>query len=495
VKAAKTGFLNFASNFLEHLKAGLIDWLTGSLPGVYIPKSFTLGELVKFVFSVLGISWANVRQKLVKVVGETAVKAMETGFDIVVTLVTQGPAAAWEKIKEALGNLKDMVIGGITDFVVDTVVKKAIPKLVAMFIPGAGFISAIISIYDTVMVFVQKISKIIQVVTAFIDSIVAIAAGAIGAAAARVEKILAGLLSLAISFLAGFVGLGKVADKVMGVINKVRAPIDKALDSLINWIVTMAKKLFAKVFGKKDERTDAQKKADLQKAIQEATKLQGDLKLSDDELKRGLASIKKQYKLVSLDLIVDSEDESKEVIHVEGKVNPPDATPRVTKPKDGKTAAFILGRPSFTMETLEKLEELYPEAHKQTSGDRPLVKKGMARRHIVSSKDIAEHYETTLKGLLWSKAAALLSTKGKGDALVTAETPLANKTIHGAAKTRHGKFFNSVKNLFLGDRFRNSEIGRSLDKEKPGMGEVKLKKHIADVKRTWALGPFEPTDD
>jgi hypothetical protein len=57
-----------------------------------------------------------------------------------------------------------------------------------------------------------------------------------------VERILAGLLSLAISFQAGFVGLGKVADKVMGVIQKIRAPIDKALDWLVNWIVTAAKK-------------------------------------------------------------------------------------------------------------------------------------------------------------------------------------------------------------------------------------------------------------
>jgi hypothetical protein len=147
-----------------------------------------------------------------------------------------------------------MVIGGISDFVVDMVKKRAIPKIVAMFIPGAGFISAIVSIYDTVMVFVNKISKIIQVVTGFINSISAIASGAIGAAASRVENTLAGLLSLAINFLAGFAGLGKVSDKVMGVINtKARTPVDKAIDWLINWIVTMAKKLFAKVFGKKDK--------------------------------------------------------------------------------------------------------------------------------------------------------------------------------------------------------------------------------------------------
>lgn len=243
VKAARLGFDKFGSNFGTHLKAGLIDWLTGSLPGVYIPKSFALKEIVTFVFSVLGLTWQNIRQKLVKVIGETAVKVLETSFDIVVTLVTKGPAAAWEQIQEHLKNLKDMVIGAITDFVVDMVVKKAIPKLIAMFIPGAGFIAALLSIYDTVMVFVNKISTIIQVVTGFIDSIVAIAAGAIGAAASKVESILAKLLSLAISFFAGFIGLGKVSDKIIGVLQKVRTVIDNALDALIGWIVTMAKKL------------------------------------------------------------------------------------------------------------------------------------------------------------------------------------------------------------------------------------------------------------
>lgn len=247
VKAAKLGFQNFASRFGEHLKTGLIEWLTGSLPGVYIPKAFALGEVVKFVFSLLGLTWAQFRQKLVKATSETIVTAMETAVDIVVILVRDGPAAAWDKIKDELSKLKDTVIDGIKDFVIDAVVKKAIPKLIAMFIPGAGFISAIISIYDTVMVFVNKIAKIIQVVKAFIDSIVAIAGGAIGAAADRVEKILAGLLSLAINFLAGFIGLGKVADKVMGVINKVRAAIDKALDKLIDVVMTAAKKLWGKV--------------------------------------------------------------------------------------------------------------------------------------------------------------------------------------------------------------------------------------------------------
>src|SRR5262245_54725315 len=174
---------------------------------------------------------------------------MEVGFDIVVILVTQGPAAAWDKIKDQLANLRDMVIGGITDFVIDTVVTKAVPKLIAMFIPGAGFISAILSIYETVMVFVKRIATIMQVVKGFIDSIVNIAAGQIDAASKKVETILAGLLSLAISFLAGFLGLGNVADKIMGVVKKIRAVIDKALDAMIKWIVKVAKAFVSKAKG------------------------------------------------------------------------------------------------------------------------------------------------------------------------------------------------------------------------------------------------------
>lgn len=246
VKAGKLGFERFAANIGTHLKKALIEWLTGSLPGVYIPEKLDIKEILKFVLSVLGLTWANIRAKLVAAIGETAVKVLETGFDLVVTLVTQGPAAAWEKIKEQLANLKDMVIGAITNFVVETIVKKAVMKVVSLLIPGGAFLQAIISIYDTVKVFIDKLQKIIAVAKAFLDSMMDIVAGKLDGAAQKVENVLAGLLTLAISFLAGFLGFGKIADKVMEVIKKIRAPIDKALDFLINWIVNAGKKLIGK---------------------------------------------------------------------------------------------------------------------------------------------------------------------------------------------------------------------------------------------------------
>jgi hypothetical protein len=509
IAAAKLGFENFGSHFLAHLKAGLIDWLTGSLPGVYIPKALSLAEMGKFAMSVLGISWAQIRGKFVKALGPTGEKimtALETTFDVVVALVKGGPSAAWDLIQEHLSNLKDMVIEGITSFVLDTIVKKAIPKLISLFIPGAGFISAIVSIYDSIMVFVQKLAKIIAAVKAFVDSIVAIAAGQIEGAANKVEGALEGLLSLVISFLAGFLGLGNITNKVLAVIEKVRAAVDKALDKAIAWIVGKAKALFAKLFGKKDpkdERTPEQKQADLAKAMQEAQVLQDDQQKTDEQIKQGLITIKAKYKMTSLGLIVDNEGETEETVHVEGVINPPGSTPKSKRKKeaDGTVKGVAISRPQFSITTMEWLKEQYSEEHKKALGasDQPLLKRGYARRHVISSKDMAENYEGNLNGKKWSGARDLLKSRGTEKALIknwkdAPYSPLSNAAIQAAAKERHRRFFNLTENLFVGDSWKNSQLGQKIDTEHPDKQGDELKKYVKSVKKNWALSDdFTPT--
>ncbi len=281
VATAKLGLHLFMEHFGAHLKAALLDWLTGSLPGVYIPKAMSLSEMGLFAMSVLGITWAQIRAKIVKALGENGERIMvglETTLDIVMALVKGGPAAAWDLIKEKLTNLKDLVVNGIVSFVVDTIIKKAIPKLISMFIPGAGFISAIISVYDTIMVFVHKLAKIAQAVKAFVDSIVAIAGGQIEAAALRVESGLESMLAIAISFLAGFLGLGNIASKVLDVIKKLQDMIDKALEAGVNWIVGKAKSLFAKLFGGREKEKPGEASGDVraQAAAALASQLKAD---------------------------------------------------------------------------------------------------------------------------------------------------------------------------------------------------------------------------
>lgn len=245
VRAGKLGFQMFANNILNHLKNALIRWLTGPLgeAGVYIPQSFSLIEIVKLVLSVLGLTWQNIRSKLVKIIPEPVLVGLEKTAGILVTLVKDGPAAAWEQIKAELTELKDQLISQVTEMVTTEVVKAAVTKLVSMLNPAGAVIQAILAIYNTVTFFIQKIQQIAAVVASFIDSIAAIAAGQVEGAAKKVEQTMANTLVVIIGFLAKFAGLGNIPEKLVGVVKKIRAPIDKGLDKIVAWLGTVLNKI------------------------------------------------------------------------------------------------------------------------------------------------------------------------------------------------------------------------------------------------------------
>lgn len=249
VRAGKMGFELFAGNFIEHLKAALIKWITGPLgqAGVYIPTSFSLMEIVKLVLSVLGLTWQNIRSKLLKIIPEPVLVVVEKTAVILVTLIKDGPAAAWEQIKGELSELKDQLIAQVTQMITVEVAKAAVIKLVSMLNPAGAVIQAILAIYNTVTFFVEKLKQIGEVVAAFIDSISAIAAGQVANAAKKVELTMANMLTMVITFLAKFVGLGNVPDKVVGVIKKIRQPIDRGLDKIVGWLGGLLKKLVGAV--------------------------------------------------------------------------------------------------------------------------------------------------------------------------------------------------------------------------------------------------------
>lgn len=249
VAAGKLGFQLFARNILGHLKTALIKWLVGPLAdaGVYIPKSFSLLEIVKLVLSVLGLTWKNIRGKLLKIIPEPILEALEKTASVLVTLVRDGPAAAWEQIKDELIELKDNLIGQFTQMVQSEVVKAAVGKLVSMLNPAGAVIQAIIAIYRTVTFFIQRARQIGAVVASFIDSIAAIAAGRIVPAAKRVESTLARALVVVLGFLANFAGLGGIPAKLVAIVGKVRAPIDTALDKIVAWLGRVLDALVAKM--------------------------------------------------------------------------------------------------------------------------------------------------------------------------------------------------------------------------------------------------------
>jgi hypothetical protein len=92
-------------------------------------------------------------------------------------------------------------------------------------------------------------------VRSVVNSVAAIASGAIGSAIAWIEKSLANAVPLAIGFLAQLLGLGGISKKIQEFIRKVQGKVDAVIDKAIAKIVAMVKKLFGKG-GKKDGDAD-----------------------------------------------------------------------------------------------------------------------------------------------------------------------------------------------------------------------------------------------
>jgi len=216
VNGIKQGLEKFIANIGAHLQKGLVDWLFGTLSkaGITMPKSFDFKGILDLVLQVLGLTYPNIRKRAVGILGEKTVKTLETAAEIFKILITQGPAGIWEYIKEKIGDLKETVIEGIKSFLMEKVIMAGITWIIGLLNPASAFVKAAKAIYDIVMFFVNKGSQIISLVNAIIDSVSAIADGAIGVAATAVENALAKAVPVVIGFLASLLGLGGIDEKI-----------------------------------------------------------------------------------------------------------------------------------------------------------------------------------------------------------------------------------------------------------------------------------------
>lgn len=256
--AIKQGVGQFVKNIWDHLKRGFMEWLFGNLAsaGIEIPSDLSLPSILKLVLGILGLTYDRLRAKAVKLIGERNVKILEKLYEYVKTLITEGPAALWAKVKDDLSNLKEMVIDAIQSWLIETVVKQAVLKLLSFFNPAGAFVQACIAIYNTVMFLIERASQIMSFIEAVINSVSAIVAGNIGQAANWIEQSLAKMIPLVISFLARLIGLGGISQKIKEIIQKVQGFVDKAIDKVLAKIVAVVKKLFGKG-GKDGKEGDA----------------------------------------------------------------------------------------------------------------------------------------------------------------------------------------------------------------------------------------------
>ncbi|MEV4143503.1 hypothetical protein AB0J40_07530 [Amycolatopsis sp. NPDC049691] len=346
------GLKLFAKNAGRHLEQGVLAWLLGTAAtaGLQLPTSFDVLGILLMLATLLGLTWANIRSRLVRKVPEQAVSAAETAVPIVAATKRRGIAGMWDDLKTRVGDLKQNLIGDLVSYLLPTVVIAGITWIVSLFNPASAFIRACKMIIDIIRFVVTQGRQIIEFVNAVLDAVIAIARGGTGGVPALVERALARAIPVLIGALAAILGIGGIAGKVRQIFQKLAKPVNRAVDWGIDKIVGLVKKLWSKLKaspGKRrpgDRRRQPGKRPDtarrkdrdqsdrLDKAMAAARRVMARharKPVGRDEVTGPLSAIRGKFRLRRVDLV-----DAGRVWAVEAEVNPK---------KKEKTDALVAG--------------------------------------------------------------------------------------------------------------------------------------------------------
>ncbi|MEV6638447.1 hypothetical protein AB0M54_47830, partial [Actinoplanes sp. NPDC051470] len=253
VSAVGAGLKAFMNNIGSHLKKGLIGWLLGSMAnaGIQLPDKFDLRGILSMIASLLGLTWGAIRGRIVqKGIPEQAMTAVEAGVPLIGKLQSGGIAGVTEEIKDQVGDLKENLLGKISQYLIPTVLIAGITWIVSLLNPASAFIKACKMIIDIVTFIIDRGAQIIEFVNAVLDAVIAIAGGGAGGVPALIEGALAKSIPVLIGALAAILGIGGIATKVKSFFQALSKPVMKAVDWIVNKIVALGKKIWAKLKAK-----------------------------------------------------------------------------------------------------------------------------------------------------------------------------------------------------------------------------------------------------
>jgi len=236
IGAVSKGFTQFKDNFVTHLMAGIVKWLTGQMgdAGLKMPDKWDAKGIFDLVLQIMGLTKKKILAKVEKKVGKENMKRLKFVWGFIEAAIKGGMAGLWEHTKEQIGNLWDMVIDGIKGFLMEKIVKAAVTKIASLFSPVGAIVQALLTAYNLYKFIKEQAAKIMALLKAIVASIQQIVEGKIGPAANWIEGVLAKGVPIVISLLANLLGLGGIGKKVKEIIGKFQAKIDKALDKLID---------------------------------------------------------------------------------------------------------------------------------------------------------------------------------------------------------------------------------------------------------------------
>lgn len=247
MEALKQGFQRFFDNIGTHLFNGLIEWLFSSMGsvGVTIPSDFSLKSIITFFLQLMGITWERIRRLLAKHIGEENVALIEQAWELVNTLIEQGPQGIFDMIKDQLNpqTILDMIIDTAIDFIVETLIKQVTMRIIGMLNPAGAIVQAVELIYKLLKWLFENAARIFSLIETIVGGVADILAGNIGGMAEAVEGALARILPIVIDFLAGLMGLGDLPNKIADKVKTMQQWIEGILDRVIGWLADRARAL------------------------------------------------------------------------------------------------------------------------------------------------------------------------------------------------------------------------------------------------------------
>ena len=247
--AVRLGFENFFGNFFNHLLTGFVNWLFSAMGtvGVQLPPDTSLKSIITFFLQIMGLTWPNIRQILVRHIGERNVALIEKAYELLTVLIEQGPGGIFEMIKDRLdpATMLQTIIEAAVSYLVERIVAVATVRILGLFNPAGAILQAIEAIYKVLKWIFENAARIFQLVETIVNGVADLIAGNIAGMAARTEQALAGMLVPVIDFIAGFLNLGDLPEKVAEVVGRFQQVVLAAVDRAIGFLVERARSLLA----------------------------------------------------------------------------------------------------------------------------------------------------------------------------------------------------------------------------------------------------------
>ncbi len=252
IEGVTQGFSTFIKDLDTFLSKAFFTWIRGSSGiAIDIPKTWNPKGIFKLFTQLLNLDtetiWLRVSEKFGNTVADAfrkGEKITQKGLEVFGIVRRDGLAGIWEYVKDSIGNVLTETLEMIKETVLYAAIKKIITEIGKLLIPGGGFLAIAEKIVRLLQFIFDARDKILDMIEAFLDSVEMAVKGNIPAIISRITDALTQFITLAIDFLVAFFGLRSLKEKVQRFIDRMKKPIIRGIDWLLDKLAPIIRKIF-----------------------------------------------------------------------------------------------------------------------------------------------------------------------------------------------------------------------------------------------------------